>query len=84
MAKVNFIKQLAELKKNFLAYAKQNSSKVYMSSFEVNIIDKDYLSFRVEALAENKKDMQVFYQEICMTGEEKYQKTIEGENIIIY
>lgn len=84
MAKVNFIKQLAELKKNFLAYAKQNSSKVYMSSFEVNIIDKNYLSFRVETLATNKKDIQVFYQEICMTGEETYQKTIEGENIIIY
>ena len=55
-----------------------------MSSFEVNIIDKNYLSFRVETLATNKKDIQVFYQEICMTGEETYQKTIEGEDIMIY
>ena len=37
MAKNNFIKQLTELKKEFLEYAKDNSAKVNKETFEIEI-----------------------------------------------
>ena len=38
MAKNNFIKQLTELKKEFLEYAKDNSAKVIKDTFEIAIV----------------------------------------------
>lgn len=64
MAKVDFIKQLGEIKKNFLKHAKENSAKVSLKTFEINICSR-YLAMRIEC-----KDVDgnciVFEQEIEM------------------
>lgn len=78
--KNNFIKQLTELKKEFMKYAEENSTKVNKNSFEVEMC-KYYLLFRVEA--ENKYgDTKVFTQEIeTDSTSDIYQKPIYGSMI---
>ena len=83
MAKKNdFIKQLTQLKKEFLAFAKEKAFNVDMNSFEVEIC-KYYLQFRIEA--ENKYgDTIVFTQEIeTDSTSDIYQKPIYGGYIHI-
>ena len=83
MAKKNdFIKQLTQLKKEFLAFAKEKAFKVNMNSFEVEMC-KYYLQFRIEA--ENKYgDTIVFTQEIeTDSTSDIYQKPIYGSYIHI-
>ena len=83
MAKKNdFIKQLTQLKKEFLAFVKEKAFNVDMNSFEVEIC-KYYLQFRIEA--ENKYgDTIVFTQEIeTDSTSDIYQKPIYGGYIHI-
>ena len=83
MAKKNdFIKQLTQLKKEFLAFVKEKAFKVNMNSFEVEMC-KYYLQFRIEA--ENKYgDTIVFTQEIeTDSTSDIYQKPIYGGYIHI-
>ena len=83
MAKKNdFIKQLTQLKKEFLAFVKEKAFKVNMNSFEVEMC-KYYLQFRIEA--ENKYgDTIVFTQEIeTDSTSDIYQKPIYGSYIHI-
>ena len=83
MAKKNdFIKQLTQLKKEFLAFVKEKAFKVDMNSFEVEMC-KYYLQFRIEA--ENKYgDTIVFTQEIeADSTSDIYQKPIYGGYIHI-
>ena len=82
MAKNNFIKQLTELKKNFLEYAEDNSVKVVRSTFEIDIC-KYYLTMRVEC-DDEYGDCIVFTQEIEMDStNDTYQKPIYGNMIHI-
>ena len=80
--KNDFIKQLTQLKKEFLAFAKEKAFDVDMNSFEVEIC-KYYLQFRIEA--ENKYgDTLVFTQEIeTDSTSDIYQKPIYGGHIHI-
>ena len=83
MAKKNdFIKQLTQLKKEFLAFVKEKAFKVNMNSFEVEMC-KYYLRFRIAA--ENKYgDTIVFTQEIeTDSTSDIYQKPIYGGYIHI-
>ena len=83
MAKKNdFIKQLTQLKKEYLAFVKEKAFKVDMNSFEVEMC-KYYLQFRIEA--ENKYgDTIVFTQEIeTDSTSDIYQKPIYGGYIHI-
>lgn len=83
MAKKNdFIKQLTQLKKEFIAFVKEKAFDVDMNSFEVEIC-KYYLQFRIEA--ENKYgDTLVFTQEIeTDSTSDIYQKPIYGGYIHI-
>lgn len=80
MAKNNFIKQLTELKKNFLEYAKDNSAKVNKETFEIDICEY-YLTMRVEC-DDEYGDCIVFTQEIEMDStNDTYQKPIYGNMI---
>ena len=80
MAKNNFIKQLTELKKEFLEYAENNSVKVVRSTFEIEIC-KYYLTMRVEC-DDEYGDCIVFTQEIEMDStNDTYQKPIYGNMI---
>ena len=82
MAKNNFIKQLTELKKEFLEYAENNSVKVVRSTFEIEIC-KYYLTMRVEC-DDEYGDCIVFTQEIEMDStNDTYQKPIYGNMIHI-
>lgn len=82
MAKNNFIKQLTELKKKFLEYAKDNSAKVNKETFEIEIC-KYYLTMRVEC-DDEYDDCIVFTQEIEMDStNDIYQKPIYGNMIHI-
>lgn len=83
MAKKNdFIKQLTQLKKEFIAFVKEKAFDVDMNSFEVEIC-KYYLQFRIEA--ENKYgDTLVFTQEIeTDSTSDIYQKPLYGGYIHI-
>ena len=60
--KYDFIKDLSKLKKKFIKYAKENSSKIDEESFEIEIC-KGYLNMRIEAEDEDE-DTIVFTQEI--------------------
>lgn len=83
MAKKNdFIKQLTQLKKEFLAFVKEKAFDVDMNSFEVEMC-KYYLQFRIEA--ENKYgDTIVFIQEIeTDSTSDIYQKPLYGGYIHI-
>ena len=83
MAKKNdFIKQLTQLKKEFLAFVKEKAFDVDMNSFEVEMC-KYYLQFRIEA--ENKYgDTIVFIQEIETDSTSYiYQKPLYGGYIHI-
>ena len=83
MAKKNdFIKQLTQLKKEFIAFVKEKAFKVDMNSFEVEMC-KYYLQFRIEA--ENKYgDTIVFTQEIeTDSTSDIYKKPIYGGYIHI-
>ena len=83
MAKKNdFIKQLTQLKKEFIVFVKEKAFDVDMNSFEVEIC-KYYLQFRIEA--ENKYgDTLVFTQEIeTDSTSDIYQKPIYGGYIHI-
>lgn len=78
--KNDFIKQLTELKKEFMKYAEENSTKVNKKSFEVEM-RKYYLLFRVEAENEHG-DTKVFTQEIeTDSTSDIYQKPIYGNMI---
>ena len=68
--KYDFIKDLSKLKKKFIQYAKENSSKIDDESFEIEICN-GYLNMRIEAEDEDE-DTIVFTQEI-------YQEYEEGE-----
>ena len=82
MAKNNFIKQLTELKKEFLEYAKEHSAKVNKETFEIDIC-KYYLTMRVEC-DDEYGDGIVFTQEIEMDStNDTYQKPIYGNMIHI-
>ena len=72
--KYDFIKDLSKLKKKFIQYAKENSSKIDEESFEIEIC-KGYLNMRIEAEDEDE-DTIVFTQEIYQDYEEGeiYQK----------
>lgn len=80
--KNDFIKQLTQLKKEFIAFVKEKAFDVDMNSFEVEIC-KYYLQFRIEA--ENKYgDTLVFTQEIeTDSTSDIYQKPIYGGYIHI-
>ena len=60
--KYDFIKDLSKLKKKFIQYANENSSKIDDESFEIEIC-KGYLNMRIEAEDEDE-DTIVFTQEI--------------------
>ena len=60
--KYDFINDLSKLKKKFIKYAKENSSKIDEESFEIEIC-KGYLNMRIEAEDEDE-DTIVFTQEI--------------------
>lgn len=82
MAKNNFIKQLTELKKKFLEYAKDNSKKVNKNTFEIDIW-KYYLTMRVEC-NDKSGNCIVFTQEIELDStNDTYQKPIHGNMIYI-
>ena len=74
--KYDFIKELSKLKKNFIQYAEENSSKIDEESFEIEIC-KGYLNMRIEAEDEDE-DTIVFTQEIYQDYEEGaiYQKPL--------
>ncbi len=76
MAKNDFIKQLGEIKKNFLKHAKENSAKVSLKTFEINICSR-YLTMRIEC-EDSYGDCVVFEQEIEMDNfsDEIYQKPL--------
>ena len=80
--KNDFIKQLTQLKKEFLAFVKEKAFDVDMNSFEVEMC-KYYLQFRIEA--ENKYgDTIVFIQEIeTDSTSDIYQKPLYGGYIHI-
>lgn len=84
MAKIDFIKQLEEIKKGFLKYAKENSHKVDLDTFEINICTR-YLTMRVECEDEDG-DCIAFEQEIEVDNfsEEIYQKPLIPLNIEAY
>ena len=82
MAKNNFIKQLTELKKEFLEYAKEKSAKVNKETFEIDICEY-YLTMRVEC-DDEYGDCIVFTQEIEMDStNDTYQTPIYGNMIHI-
>ena len=83
MAKKNdFIKQLTQLKKEFLAFAKEKAFKVNMNSFEVEMC-KYYLKFRIEA-EDKYGDTFALTQEIeTDSTSDIYQKPIYGGYIHI-
>lgn len=58
--KYDFIKDLSKLKKKFIQYAKENSSKIDDESFEIEIC-KGYLNMRIEA-EDEYEDTIVFTQ----------------------
>ena len=74
--KYDFIKDLSKLKKKFIQYAKENSSKIDDESFEIEICN-GYLNMRIEAEDEDE-DTIVFTQEIYQDYEECviYQKPL--------
>ena len=74
--KYDFIKDLSKLKKKFIKYAKENSSKIDEESFEIEIC-KGYLNMRREE-EEEDEDTSVFTQEIYQEQEEGaiYQKPL--------
>ena len=74
--KYDFIKDLSKLKKNFIQYAEENSSKIDEESFDIEIC-KGYLNMRIEAEDEDE-DTIVFTQEIYQDYEEDviYQKPL--------
>lgn len=76
MAKNDFIKQLGEIKKNFLKHAKENSHKIDNDTFEINICSC-YLTMRIEC-EDSYGDCVVFEQEIEMdnSSDEIYQKPL--------
>ena len=80
--KNDFIKQLARLKKEYLKYAEDKSSKVDENTFEVEMC-KYYLLLRVEA-EDEYEDTIVFTQEIeTDSTDDIYQKPIYGNLIHI-
>ena len=83
MAKKNdFIKQLTQLKKEFLAFAREKAFKVKMNSFEVEMC-KYYLKFRIEA-EDKDGDTFALTQEIeTDSTSDIYQKPIYGGYIHI-
>ena len=74
--KYDFIKDLSKLKKKFIQYAEENSSKIDEESFEIEIC-KGYLNMRIEAEDEEEGTI-VFTQEIYQEYEEGaiYQKPL--------
>ena len=69
--KPNFIVELSALKKKFIKYAQDNSYKIDLNTFEINI-SNGYLTFRMECEDEDE-DCIVFYQEIEMDNGKLYQ-----------
>lgn len=84
MAKYDFIKQLGEIKKNFLKHAKENSHKIDNDTFEINICSR-YLTMRIEC-EDSYGDCVVFEQEIEMDdfSDEIYQKPLRPLDIEAY
>lgn len=84
MAKYDFIKQLEEIKKNFLKHAKENSHKIDNDTFEINICSR-YLTMRIEC-EDSYGDCVVFEQEIEMDNfsDEIYQKPLRPLDIEEY
>lgn len=82
--KYDFINDLSKLKKKFIQYAKENSSKIDEESFEIEIC-KGYLNMRIEAEDEDE-DTIVFTQEIYQDYEEGviYQKPLSAGMITDY
>ena len=82
--KYDFIKELSKLKKNFIQYAEENSSKIDEESFEIEIC-KGYLNMRIEAEDEDE-DTIVFTQEIYQDYEESviYQQHLYAGMITDY
>ena len=74
MKRNDFIKQLSEIKKNFLKFAKENSYKIDNNTFEINV-SRFYLTMRIEAENEDK-DTIVFFQEIEQDDSETYQNKL--------
>ena len=74
--KYDFIKDLSKLKKKFIQYAKENSSKIDDESFEIEICN-GYLNMTIEAEDEDG-DTTVFTQAIYQEYEEGaiYQKPL--------
>lgn len=69
--KPNFITELITLKKKFIKYAQENSHKVDLNTFEINIAN-GYLTLRMEC-EDEYEDCIVFYQEIEMDNDKTYQ-----------
>lgn len=74
MERNDFIKQLSEIKKKFLKFAKENSYKIDNKTFEINV-SRFYLTMRIEA-EDKDKDTIVFFQEIEQDDSETYQNKL--------
>lgn len=74
MRQKSFISQLKTIQNNFLKYAKENSTEINMSSFEINIANR-YLTLRVEC-EDKYGDCIVFYQEVEMDSGKIYQNDL--------
>lgn len=82
--KYDFINDLSKLKKKFIQYAEENSSKIDEESFDIEIC-KCYLNMRIEA-EDEYEDTIVFTQEIYQDYEEDviYQKPLYAGIITDY
>lgn len=82
--KYDFINDLSKLKKKFIQYTEENSSKIDEESFEIEIC-KGYLNMRIEA-EDEYEDTIVFTQEIYQDyGEDViYQKPLYAGMITDY
>lgn len=82
--KYDFINDLSKLKKKFIQYAEENSSKIDEESFDIEIC-KGYLNMRIEA-EDEYEDTIVFTQEIYQDYEEDviYQKPLYAGIITDY
>lgn len=81
MAKIDFIKELEEIKKEFVKNASLFADKIYRNTFEINICNC-YLTLRIEG-EDKYGDCIVFRQEIEMEQGETYQNHLSPSEIQI-
>lgn len=72
MAKNDFIKQLGEIKKNFLKHAKENSHKIKLNTFKIDICNY-YLLMYIEC-EDKYGDCITFEQQVDIGDNEELEQ----------